>query len=319
MNKSRGVEIRNDLKELLVEVPFDLANLKANIILPEIGVTETAGTMKVLPAKVAHKLGDTVRADSGAYDRTTFNLAEDDFRTRLYGCEEAIDNIAELETSSIFSQEEVAGMMARNRLLLGREKRVADTVFNTTTFTGAGYTGAASKVWSDVTADFRDDIWEAHKKIRSRLMLGLGSMSLILTSDRIRDMIETLAAKDAIKYNVAMLLNNEASQLSALATYIGVKQIVAVDPMADKAGLDLKGDFDFLYPNNQAMLAVLSGGANSWRIGGLGRQPVFTKLASDYLMESYDEEATDTRVVRAKEYRGQKVFKDYGFLLTGIA
>jgi hypothetical protein len=59
-------------------------------------------------------------------------------------------------------------------------------------------------------------------------------------------------------------------------------------------------------------------GIKTWKIGGLGRQPVYTKLTNDYIMESYDESAKDKRIVRAKDWRGQKVFRDYGFRISGI-
>jgi len=98
-----------------------------------------------------------------------------------------------------------------------------------------------------------------------------------------------------------------------------VKEIISVDGMFDKAGMDLEGDFDFLWDNTMAMLAVLSPTTQSWKFGGLGRQPVFQKLAKDYLVESYDMQEKDKGVVRCKEYRGQKVFKQYGYLIKGIA
>jgi hypothetical protein len=68
-----------------------------------------------------------------------------------------------------------------------------------------------------------------------------------------------------------------------------------------------------------AMLALLSPTTQSWKMPGLGRQPVFQKLAKDYLMESYDEESKDKSIVRCKEYRGEKLFKEFGFLIKGIA
>ena len=317
--KYRGVENREDLKTLIEEVPLTLTNLQGDRILPTIPVKNSSGDMKILPAGVGHKLTDLARADNGGYSRTKYELAEDNFQTRVKGAEEEIDNIASLETSDIFSEEQMAGAIARNRLLLGREKRVADAVFNTTTFSGADYSTTVGTKWDQASADFREDIWAAHEKTRGRLKISLDQMDLILTTDRIRDMINTLAGKENIKYTNAIDIANPATRMSALIQYIGVKSIIAVDSMGDVAGGGLEGKFEFLWNNTMCMLAQLSPTAGSWRGGGLGRQPVFTKLTSDYIMETYDEEANDKRIVRVKEQRGEKIFKGYGHLIKGIA
>jgi len=319
MGRNRGIEIRTDILELLVVTPLDLTDLAASKILPEISVATTSGDINILPAGVGYKLGDNSRAEDGGYDRTTYDLAEDSYKTKLYGAEETVDNISAIELDMLYSQEEVAAQIVRNRILLGREKRVADTVFNTTTFTGAGYTSTVVTKWNLPAADFRKDIWDAHIPIRARLKVGLDQLSLIVTSDRVRDMLSTLSAVDSIKYNVSMLLQDKGTQLQALSTYIGVKEIVMVNPMADKAGLGLTANYDYLYPNDMAMLALLSPAVESWKMGGLGRQPVFTKLTNDIMYESYDVEEKDKRVLRAKEYRGEFLTKGNGFLIKGIA
>ena len=316
--KYRGLEVRGDLKEMITETPMDVTNLIGSRVLPEIGVRQTGGTIAVMPAGTAHRPTSTERADGGAYSRSTFNLTEDSFTTKVFGAEEGVDLISKIATSDILDEETVAATIARNRLLLSREKRVADAIMNTTTFTGAKYTGAVGTAWDDSAADFRSDIRDAGSILRERLGVDLSGLSLILTMDRVRDMVETLAGLDSIKYTQTIDLQSDSGRVSALKQFIGVKEIITGDAMGNSAGLGLDSKFEFLWANDKAMLTLLSPATQSWKLGGLGRQPVFSKLTNDYIMESYDQESHDMRWVRAKEQRGEKVFKDFGYLLTGL-
>ena len=95
----RGLEVRPDLKELHIETPLDIVELKAHLILPDLFTNTVAGDIPVLPAGVGHKITDNSRAADGGYNRTTYDLDKDDFRTRLYGAEETWDYIESMELS----------------------------------------------------------------------------------------------------------------------------------------------------------------------------------------------------------------------------
>ena len=65
-------------------------------------------------------------------------------------------------------------------------------------------------------------------------------------------------------------------------------------------------------------ISLSASASNSWNTKGVARQPIWAKFSTDYRMESYDEEASDSRIIRAREYRGEKIFTKYGVLITGV-
>jgi hypothetical protein len=119
------------------------------------------------------------------------------------------------------------------------------------------------------------------------------------------------------------LLASADTQMTALRDYLNLGRIILIDDMIGKHGIDNNDetddeDFVDLVNPDFALLCKLAPSVNSWKAGGVARQPVFAPYSKDYRIESYDEPKTKHRYIRASEYRGLFIDARYGFLFNNV-
>ena len=317
--KAKGVTIREDVKEVLDQRPK--TEYMADRILPPLRTRATGGEFFYIGAGEGKKKFDTRRAPDGTYNSGDYKLQKDVFSTAEHGFEMRVDLTEELAMKEIFDERVAASEMSLEALLIDREDRCSKALFNTTTFTGAGYTAAAAKLWSDKSADIKADIKIMSAPIKTRMGIGQKKLSLIVNADIVDDMISTIADQTNISSNVALELQDENTRLRAIVRYLNIKEIIEVSSLYDTTGLNTDSDASFtdMWDPTMAMLAYVSPTTNSWKAGGVGRQPVWSKLTNTYLVESYDDPKRRSEFTRCLDQRGEKVFKEYGFLMTGVS
>ena len=92
---------------------------------------------------------DTARAPGGGYARGTWEFAPATYATQEHGAEEPVDDNQQAAFQEYFTAEVVSTARAFGAVLRNAEKRVADAVFNTSTWTGGGLTTAVTNEWDD--------------------------------------------------------------------------------------------------------------------------------------------------------------------------
>lgn len=315
-----GVEPRQDIKVAIIETPFSEIELKANKILPAISVSNPGGNIPTIPAGENQRTEDGKRGKSGSYKRVEYSISEETFSTWEEGFEVPVDTVNSKEMEDYFSEEMVSAEVARNTLWLQREKQVSDAVFNTTTFSGSNAQVVSSK-WNNsdtsVPTPFTD-VDNAVERMRAKLGIPRGQLSLILTDRAIRYVVRTDELLNDIKYTRDILAKSRDEQLQFLADFFHVKNVIEVSSMENTSEMGVQANFGRIWDTSYGMVAKLSPETNSWKVGGLGRQPSWGKVAKDYVIESYDEKSTNRKWMRARDYKGQKVFSKFGCLLTGV-
>jgi len=138
---------RPDLAESFME--FDLMmerqGFVANRVLPIAEVSVAAGTFGIIPIEQLLQQGDTKRAPGGNYNRGNYEFDDVSFACKENGWEEPVDDREAQMYRNYFDAEQVAAMRAYSFVLRNAEQRVADLVFNTTTFTPT----AVTNEWDD--------------------------------------------------------------------------------------------------------------------------------------------------------------------------
>lgn len=315
-----GAKLREDLKMLVTESPMDFVDYKADIILPPLAVKQNAASIGVLPTSAGMKKLDNAKANRGSFKRTEYIWGKDSYTTSHKGYEVAIDNTEAMENSDIFDEETTVARNLYSEMRITREARVASAVMNTTTFTGSTNVQAAAAVYSNASAATPFvDFDNAYVKIKAKAGIPKKALSGILAEAAFRKLVRTNEVLTNIKYTTAPELMSMEQQIQMIANYLGLKNIIVTDGVYDNtAELVKDAVFADIWNPQLAMLALISPAAPTWDAPGLGRQPRWSKFAKDFRVESYGEVQTDSRVVRVREYSGEKINTKFACLITGV-
>lgn len=147
--------LRPDLAESFEA--FDLEAEKAGYIarkvLPTVDVASQAGNFGKIPLEQLLQQRDTKRAPGSGYSRGNFTFDDSTYSCKENGAEEPIDDREAKMYAEYFDAETVSTQRAYNAVLANAEKRVADAIFNTSTWTGASLTTDVSSVpWATIAS-----------------------------------------------------------------------------------------------------------------------------------------------------------------------
>ena len=319
MGRYLGTALQNDVKDLIEESPLDLVEYQANAVLPEKTVTEKSGEIPVLSTSAGMKQLDLKRAPRSTFQRAEWVWGSANFVTYEYGYEEPIDNVEKLENSDIFNEEVVVANIARSQLMLAREKRVADAVFNATTFTGATKTKAITTEWSNIACTPYLNTTEVHDIMFAKNGIPRARCELLMNEIVFRNVMKSTEIQANLKYTMPIDKMSEPEKRNLLAQYLGIKQVNIATSFADSTAIGIENaEFSRLWSNEYAMFYFPCPNVDSWRVKGLGRQPVYAKFSPSYIIEDYPEPQSDSLIVRAREYRGEFINTMYGVLLSNM-
>lgn len=140
--------LRPDLAASFEE--FDLAadrqGFIADQVFPFMDVASASGQFGIIPIEQLLQNRDTARAPGSGYNRGQFRFEKGTYATTEDGAEEVVDDNEARMYANYFDAEMIAANRARDAVLRNREKRIADLLFNATTF--SGQTTAVSVDWT---------------------------------------------------------------------------------------------------------------------------------------------------------------------------
>ena len=136
---------------------FDLEAEKAGYIarkvMPTVDVASQAGTFGKIPLDQLLQQRDTKRAPGSGYARGQFTFTSSTYSCEEHGAEEPIDDREAKMYAEYFDAEVISTRRAYNAVLRNAEKRVADAVFNTSTWTGASLTtDVSASPWATIAS-----------------------------------------------------------------------------------------------------------------------------------------------------------------------
>lgn len=200
---------RPDLAESFTEYDLEM-NMRGFIgqrVLPVVDVGSQAGNFGRIPLEQLLVNSDTARAPGSGYSRGKWTFEPATYACLENGHEEAVDDREAKMFSEYFVAEQVSTMRAYSAVLTNQEKRIADLIFNATTWTGSALTTAVTNEWDDATnATPIDDVEAAIQKVYDGS--GLWPNSLIINHkvfrnlrncDQIIERIASSGAGDATK------------------------------------------------------------------------------------------------------------------------
>jgi len=198
--------LRPDLAGSLMEFDLDMDRngFIAAQVLPVFEVAKQSGKFGRIPIEQLLQQRETLRAPGGGYNRGKWTFTTASFATEEHGAEEPVDDKEAEMYAEYFDAELVSAMRARDAVLRNAEKRVADLLFNATTF--SGQETALTNEWDDKTnATPVDDVHAAKLAVWDRC--GLWPNALVINrrvflnlrlTDQMRDRIHSSGAGESV-------------------------------------------------------------------------------------------------------------------------
>lgn len=143
--------LRPDLAESFMEfdLEMDARGFVSSRVFPVVEVQSQAGNFGKIPLAQLLQERDTKRAPGSGYARGNFTFDDATYACMEHGAEEPVDDREAKMYAEYFDAETIATLRAFSSVLRNAEKRVADAVFNTSTWTGSGLTTAVTNEWDD--------------------------------------------------------------------------------------------------------------------------------------------------------------------------
>jgi hypothetical protein len=314
--------LRPDLGGSMEE--FDLAadrqGFIATRVLPVIESDVQSGTFGRIPVEQLLKNPEINRASRSGYSRGKWSFTDDAFATKEYGHEEPVDDRDEKIYGNYFDAEMVSAEIARDIVLRAAEKRVADLVFNATTYTGSSLTTAITNEWDDfANATPVDDVEAAIKKVWENT--GLWANALIINRRVFRNLRQCDQVKDAIASQGAGS-PTKASDITAemLSRVFDLPNVVVAGGTRNSAKEGQTATMSPVWSDEYAMVCRMAE-TNSIKEPCLGRVIHWGKDGSQIggTMETYRDETNRSDIVRCRHEVHEKLFyTECGHLLSNV-
>lgn len=314
---------RPDIAQSLEE--FDLLaerqNFVGNRVLPFFGVGSQAGNFGKIPLEQLLQNADTKRAPGSGYARGSFQFETATYATEEHGWEEPIDDRERQMFAEYFDAQVLAANRAMGYVLRNAEKRIADAVFNTTTWTGASLTTGVTNEWDDsANATPIDDVEAAVQKVWDNS--GLWPNALIVNRkvfrnlrnvDQITDRIAASGAGDRIK----------ASDVTAemLARVFDLDQVIVAGGAQNTAAEGQSASISSIWSDEYAMVARVATNPADFREPCIGRTFHWAGDGSseDGRVETYRSEERRADIVRVRHDVDEVIlYPQAGHLLSNI-
>jgi hypothetical protein len=320
---SPSVSLSTLRPDLATFFEYDLAMEQSGYIatrvLPVAEAPSAAGPFGLIPLEQLLRETETLRG-TGGYNRDQFTFKEDSFVTQEHGAEEVIDEKLRAQYREFFDAEMVATMRAYSRVLRNAEKRVADAVFNATTWTGSALTTAVTKEWDDFDdATPIADVEAAVTKVYENS--GLWPNALVINYQVFRNLRNCEEVIDRLQSSGAgdrtTLRDVTTAQLAAV---FDLPNIIVANVSRNGSKEGKAATPQQIWSGEYAMVCRVSESADM-SDPCLGRTLHWSEDGSVIggAIESYRDEAVRGDIIRVRHQTAEKIlYKEAGHLLSNI-
>lgn len=310
--------------DLATFLEFDLESEKAGYIatqvFPVIEVMAQAGNFGKIPIEQLLQQRDTKRAPGSGYSRGNWKFTPATYATEEHGAEEPVDDREAKMYADYFVAEQISTMRAFASVLRNAEARVADAVFNTTTWNGASLTTAVSNEWDDTAnATPLTDVEAAVQKIYDNS--GLWANALVINRKVFRNLrnceqvIERINASGAGSPSKATDIT-----VQMLAQVFDLPYIIVAGTSKNNAKEGQSASPTQIWSGEYAMVCKVATGPDM-REPCIGRTFHWSDDGSSIggTVESYREESVRADIIRVRHDVDEIVlYPEAGHLLSNI-
>lgn len=285
---------------------FDLEAEKlgyiARKVLPAVDVASQAGNFGKIPLEQLLQQRDTKRAPGSGYARGNFTFDDATYACKEHGAEEPIDDREAKMYAEYFDAEQIATQRAYNSVLANAEKRVADAIFNTTTWNGASLTTDVSSVpWATIaTAKPLTNVEAAVQKVYDGS--GLWPNALVINKKVFRNLRNTPEVIDRIASSGAGDRNLASDvTLQMLAQAFDLDYIIVAGGSLNSAKEGQAASVGQIWSSTYAMVCRVAT-SSDFREPCIGRTFHWGADGSsiDGAIESYRDEVVRANIIRVR-------------------
>ncbi|MFH1385113.1 MAG: hypothetical protein ABIH47_09175 [Candidatus Omnitrophota bacterium] len=299
---------RMDLGVAMLEFVETVNEFIGTRVLPLFRTNKQKSTFSAITRESITRDADTKRAKRGSYNRDSFGAKDKSYACEEHGLEGPLDDAERQMYASDFDAELMTTKIVTRRVLQAQEKRVADMVFNTSTFTGAAlYTDNSSAPWDAAASDAIAQVRAAKSIVRSNC--GMLANALILSETNVDRLKANTGIKDAIKY-VARLTDQEL--MNALADIFGLEYLIvgkAIRNSAKEGKAFVSAD---IWSDDYAMIARIVTDGQDLSQPGLGRVFLWVDDSPENAtVEQYRAEDIRSDVFRVRQHVDELIVDPY--------
>lgn len=312
-----GVFPRTDLRATLRERTTSRNLWVAMRVLPALMVAEKAGSLVSLPGWNNGQIPDMARAPGGGYPRLVWAIEEQTYSCKEFGAEAAVDDAHRARYGNFLEMDAEVAQILQDTIDIRLERAAAAALFNTTTFTGAGYTSGVGTEWNTyATATPATDIIAPCDTLRQRTGCPQIMQGLLMSEKVARNVCRTADFRTAMKIDSQPLGAMWDEKL--LALYFGVKEVVVGRSSYNSANINQAEAFVDIWDDEYVLIYVPSEGR---MVGGaeIGRCIAWEQNGGILTVENYRENAVRGDVLRVRQDVDVKVWgATWGYLLSNI-
>lgn len=311
--------LRPDLASFMeFDLAMDRAGFIGHRVFPFIEVAREAGTFGKITIESLLADRKTERAPGAGYARSDFKFTTESWTTEEHGAEETLDDRLVKVYAEFFQAEQIATARAVDVVLRNQEKRIADILFNDTTF--ASHTTGVTNEWDDADAATPIDdveaavqaIWDATGLWPNALILNRRVFRNLRNCDQI---IERIASSGAGESTVPGRIT-----VGQLAQVFDLKHILIAGSAKNTADEGQDASIASIWSNEYAMVCRIAE-SNDIQEPCLGRGFHWSEDGSTLLgtVESYREENRRSEIIRVRHDVDEKLlYTEMGYLLSNI-
>lgn len=303
---------------------FDLAADRQGFIghrvLPVFEAGKASGDFGKITVASLLQNRETKRTPGAGYARGNWQFTKDSYACEEHGAEEPVDDNQAAMYSDYFNAEQVSAQRAIDVVLRNAERRIADLIFNSTTWTGAALTTSVGTPWSTVaTAVPITDVFNAVLKVydnsgmwANALVINRRIFKFLQQNSQIVDKCKAQGFHDVIPGQI-----NEAM----LAQAFDLDEIIVAGSSKNTANEGQTAAFGQIWPNANAMICRVAR-TSDIQEPCIGRVFHWSQDGSSIggTVESYREEQVRADIIRCRHQVDEKVlYTEMGHLLTNIA
>ena len=310
--------------DLATFLEFDLESERqgyiATQVFPVIDVQSQAGNFGKIPLEQLLQQRETKRAPGSGYARSNWTFEPATYATLEHGAEEPVDDREAKMYAEYFQAEQISTMRAFSAVLRNAEQRVADAVFNTTTWTGSSLTTAITNEWDDAAnAVPLTDVEAAVQKIYDNS--GLWANALVINRKVFRNLRNSAQVIDRIESNGAGNASKATDiTVQMLAAAFDLEYIIVAGTSKNGAKEGQAASPTQIWSGEYAMVCKIATGPDM-RDPCIGRTFHWSQDGSSIggTVESYREEAVRADIIRVRHDVAEVVlYPQAGHLLSNI-
>jgi len=312
MYTNSAAVFRGDIAGVLEQAKDWETGLIGTRVMPILNVPVRAGQYPAFKLKEGQLLKSDVKVRDpySAFPRGTRAFTQETYTALEYGYEEAVDDTVTADVSRFFDAEVVAAKLARRKLLLAHEIRVAAQIFSTSNFTSTA-AGTAYTTANLATFDIAEDIQLALDRMISNGESTANTRVVIpypvWTRARASTKFQNRLRGAGISSDTILNASTQAA-----AEVFGVNEVLIGRAAYDSAAEGVAFSSSNVWSNAYVWVGNVTESGAGYFGGGAGFTLNWSEYGPAVGVFTYRDESIKSNIVRSSHYVSEKVVNTNG-------